>query len=261
MSLKSLIAKNEITYYIAKSLNGLFDAEYRRRILNYDTEISSVNPIHKGEKNKGKVLCAISLSGDDTSGICSFFNSTCQALYYCYIYNLYPVIDWSGAIYYREDEKICGTDNPFEYYFEQYDGMQISDLKNSFFVVENGASKSRGVWERLGGGKLHYYYPEEMIRELGLCCRKYLHLNNETKTRLGSEEVFRQVTKEKTLGVQIRMGDMKLGWGMHPQTADIEEYLEIIEQNFEGGGISPYLLPLMILGQSMPLLKNLEVTG
>jgi hypothetical protein len=131
----------------------------------------------------------------------------------------FPVcIEIYGRCPYKEDTPIFGTDNVFEYYFEQPSELSVSEVKKEQYVfVQNDYSGTFSLNK--------YDLTEEGIEHLAMLYKKYIHLNSRTRRYIESSfEIFSN--KEDILGVHVRGTDFKNGFCNHPVAALAEEYIE-----------------------------------
>lgn len=193
---------------------------------------------HNGEKNKGSVIYRIDRP-DWQCGFFANFNHILAQFYMCDKYGFKPVVAIGENWPYYEKDGINGTKNGWEYYFKQPVGVEFSDADESAAVIDY----QNVYFERYYPifVKNGYEYPDEYYSEMGRVFKNYVHYNDVTLARLNSD-IISIIGNRKTLGVQIRMGDMLLAPNGHPVVPELDEYVVEIKKALEIGGFEQIYL-------------------
>lgn len=207
------------------------DARFVKNVLAVSGDPSLVNMEKMGgEKGNGNIyFIKMEPSG---SGFFAEHNRVLTLLYYADYYGMKPVVEYGEKYTYREKHLVNGTNNPFEYYFEQPCGIGPEDLKEYKGVLcarkENVALAAVENPGRGGG----YGIPEEYLNMLAKVSRKYIRLNKVVGPIIESAiEGIKQ--GKKTLGVHVRGTDFKRNYKGHPICVETEEYLAETKKVFD----------------------------
>lgn len=215
-------------WIVAKNVN---DESFIRRMSQYDSDVQTVYYEKLGEDNKGKIFGLI--TDDGTSGFFAVFNRTLMKLYYCYINNLIPIIDWAEDGIYSERTPINNTKNPWEYYFKRcVEEYSAEDIKTASRVALINDRLAAAIQRELGGNG--YIYSKQLMEAMAVSLRKWVRLNENTKNGI-NRDIPKCILEKKTLGVHIRGGGMLYGCYRHPKVPRIEEYIEAIKDTYGNG--------------------------
>jgi len=185
-----------------------------------------------GTKNVDKFFCIIRLHPEwiPTAGFFALFNRTLGALYYADYYSLIPIIDnWNYSAY-EENEKINGSYNVFEYYFNPVSNFSLVDALQSRNVM---ILKDINADLILGEAEVpNWYTPTpKYISALAKIYKKYISFNNQTEELL-QKDIKELGLRGKVLGVHYRGTDYKLGAANHPSAYSLEKYGMLIEKYY-----------------------------
>lgn len=203
-----------------------------------------------GIKNKDKIFLHIDVQLPHC-GISAYFRYTLIDLYVSEELGFIPVIEWSGDSWLKEEKSINGTNNIYEYYFQEPTTFGIKDLYESFHVFstkDNIDLHFIGDYD-LGGTSdrtilAAYDVSEEYIQKLGTICRKYIKLNPtvESVMNKGFSKIFgspynisNTKKQNRVLGIHIRGTDYALNWHNHPTMVKPEQYKTLIDEAFNTG--------------------------
>ncbi len=200
------------------------DARFRKNVMSVSEDYSLVNMVEMGGDTEAGYLYFIDME-PSYSGFFADHNRLLSLLYFADCYGLKPVVRYSEEYTYREDHPVNGTENPFEYYFEQPAGISPEELKAYKGVIHYrkiNTNLASQLNEKVTGG---YGMSEEYLAALGKVSRKYIRLNEVVKPVIeGAIAGIRQ--GKKTLGVHVRGTDFKRNYNGHPVCVTVEEYLE-----------------------------------
>lgn len=200
------------------------DTRFVKNVMDVSKDYSLVNMEEFGGPETSGCIYHIKME-PSYSGFFADHNRLLSLLYYADYYGMKPVVEYHEKYSYREEHPVNGTDNPFEYYFEQPCGVGLEELGKYKGVLrsrkENAALAGR-LNERTGSGG--YGMTEEYITALGDISRKYIRLNKTVGAMI--EENLQQIIQNKyVLGVHIRGTDFKKNYNGHPICVGAEEYL------------------------------------
>ncbi len=219
-------------YLVILMLFGTKRSNYCRFLYDY-IEKKEILWFHKfGDKNKDKMIFMISV-GDpqiDKTNVCTngFFSLmdvfTIRKLDIADRLGFLPYVNWGRDVIFAEDELINGTQNAFEYYFEQVSLLtkeEVYHSKNVCFAHE------LNLKELIADGDLYNADGAEMDRYVYLY-KKYIRLNTYMQEYIASE-IKNLGINERTLAVHIR----GVEWGNikdHPIPVLLEKYMKYIDK-------------------------------
>lgn len=224
-----------ITLFFAKMKNKEFIDLIlnRENILKYD---------NFGILNKDKIIYFIKINQRGI-GFGAYFRWTLHALYDADTLKAEPVVYFGEMCPYRENINIVGTDNPFEYYFEQPAKIKVKEaLKSSKVISFMGPNlyridKSLGIMKDSSDLPVGYKnISDKYIITLGDIVQKYIKLNGKSIEFISKSQkkIFRENIDLKTvLAVHVRGTDFALHWDKHPNIVGIEDYFKIIDEAIE----------------------------
>lgn len=200
------------------------DSRFVKNVMDVSADYSLVNMEELGGAEGSGCIYHIKME-PSYSGFFADHNRLLSLLYYADYYGMNPVVEYSEKYSYREEHPVNGTDNPFEYYFEQPCGIGIEELGKYRGVLcsrkENAALAGR-LNIRVGSGG--YGMTEEYITALGDVSRKYIRLNK-TVAPMIEESLHQTIQDRSVLGVHLRGTDFKKNYNGHPICVGPEEYL------------------------------------
>lgn len=183
-----------------------------------------------GNLNKEKNIYLIK-HGKHTSGFFVQMRELIKYFGYADRFGLYPVVVWSHDLPYAEEYEVCGTTNPFEYYFKQPFNISVNEVYKSYNVFESKTIHiDKFFYNReCVDGEKGYWMSEEYMDYLGQIVKKYIILNEHTETYI-QKSIADLFQSKKTIGVHIRGTDFKNNYNNHPINATIEEYFSCIDR-------------------------------
>ena len=111
-------------------------------------------------------------TGNNYSGFGAEFRRTLDGLYFADKYGFMPFIEYNKTYIYSEEEPINGTDNPFEYYFNQPIKIDKDFMKELNYITFN--ENHRNLIENDFKIKPPYEVNEQYLSELGKIVKKYI---------------------------------------------------------------------------------------
>ena len=167
-------------------------------------------------------------TGNNYSGFGAEFRRTLDGLYFADKYGFMPFIEYNKTYIYSEEEPINGTDNPFEYYFNQPIKIDKDFMKELNYITFN--ENHRNLIENDFKIKPPYEVNEQYLSELGKIVKKYIHINSETSEYIESSLKnigFKDCVT--TIGVHYRGTDFSEGRKRHPKMVGLCNYLTAVD--------------------------------
>jgi rRNA-processing protein FCF1 len=212
----------ENTYNMLLEKAGLSDIEKPYTITVY----------RAGLKNKNKVVGIIEHPDLwlESAGFCAIFHRTLNALYFCDMFNIVPVITgWDSCPYF--DGFVNSTSVVFEYYFKPVSDISIEDARTSYsLVIPTSANLDVALFDF---GNNEWYKPSEpYISSMGNMFKKYIRLND-CISGVINYEIEKLIKYRKTLGIHFRGTDYAANTNGHPVALTYNDYKEYIDNALE----------------------------
>lgn len=239
-NIKAFLKKHPKVNYLQRVLRHCNDATFIKNVMMLGHDPNCFYLYSNGDKNPDKNILFIEATG----GMGVIYRYILYALWEAERLGFIPVIKFCDDCVYREDYPIDGTDNAFEYYFRQPFSVSLADAGESKRVFLFSLPHLSRIEYDLGNLNpdvpLGYVVNEKYLTTLAEIARKYLHLNQKTKSFFESSfhKVFPQGDSEKkVLGVHIRGTDFALQWEGHPNMVTVEDFFSAIDEVLgkEGG--------------------------
>ncbi len=218
------------------SLKHSKDPEYITRAMKTDPFI--MRCVELGELNPNINIYFLEM-GDKGDG---FFAEYCKALKYLHYadrFNMIPVISFTQDFMYAEDHPVNGSDNPFEYYFEEPCGISVEEAMQSrnVFLAEYIHTQTKEI---LGKKESDYQVSPSYVRMMGRVAHKYIRVKPIVKENIDSEKTILQKAadvclNDRTIGIHFRGTDFKRNLDKHPVYTDIEEYIDSATDLLDSG--------------------------
>ena len=214
------------------------DEKFVSEVLQLQRNPNTMEIKQFGQRNPQKNIYFIEIYGSDGMGFAAFLRHTLLALFEADRLGFVPAVSYFPEnCVYAEFEKINGTDNPFEYYFEQVSDVSVKEVHESSRVFLYHWSHSVRVEHEFGdmnpnmpGG---YNVDDEYIGKMALVLKKYIRLNNVVQHKVLSdmqELIKGRWNEKKILGVHIRGTDYALNWKNHPNMITMDAFVEAIDE-------------------------------
>ena len=215
------------------------DEEFVSKVMKINNDPYAIELKKFGERNSEKNIYFVNIVGRKSIGFGVYFRQTLYALYEAEYLGFVPVVYYQpqGCLY-AENEKVNGTGNPFEYYFEQVADVSVADVYESARVFLYEAAHSVRIESRLGnmnpnmaGGYL--VNNDVFMREMARVFKQYIHLKPVVQEKIFED--MRQLTpdgwdRQQILGVHIRGTDYALNWVNHPKMVTVDEFMQAIDE-------------------------------
>lgn len=185
-----------------------------------------------GEENPEDILFYIELKG--RTGYCNTLKLTMEYLYYSAMMGFKPVIRWDNSSSpYGEADSFLGTNNVFEYFFDQPVGISVKSCLNSKKVVCAQKKYAGLIKAKANDTLMGYVASEEYLNEMSKIVHSYINLNQRIEKKI--KEEMQEVITDGTLGIHIRGTDFRVGYNDHPIAVLSEEYFDEIDKLLESG--------------------------
>lgn len=218
---------NLVQYIIRKKLPY---ADACRDIIDKERNPFVVQYRHYGSKNYRNPIYHISI-GDEYKimGFCSLLRVTLLHLAYANRMGFTPIVSWEKCLLYSEQDIFNGTQNSFEYFFENTSHISINEIYESDLVVHAKKYDTQMYVE-----KLSYFVQESELEILADTIKANLRFNI-----LGIEEIDKPCSillkRGKVLGVHVRGTDFRNEFSRHPVMVTLDEYCDTVKKIFDSG--------------------------
>ena len=168
------------------------------------------------------------------AGLFSNMNHVLQGLVEAERRNLIPVVDmknyWTS---YSLSTSICGSENAWEYFFEQPTEYTLDNAyKSKQYVLSKGNRISQTHW--LSNKNLDFVFDPDNITELNRLLSAYVHLNPLTKKILEQIKSKIDFDPSRTLGISLRGTDyIEVEPHGHPRQPGISQIIEGISRAYD----------------------------
>ena len=180
MKVLESIKKNKKIHYILKALKHINDEEYVNFFLNREVDPLLLEFKTKGKKHMDKRFFVITETGRGY-GFFAEVHAALAKLAFADMFSMTPIISWGKDFLYYESEGIDGSDNAYEYFFEQPTTFVENDTREAYFVCNS--KSAQGVWIEQNlekGADISLSYEKKMSS----IYKKYVRLNQKTKKLL-----------------------------------------------------------------------------
>lgn len=195
----------------------LFNTETEKRLLWVDK---------MGEANPGRLFYYIDVASRD--GFCAVLNRIIKLLCGADSLGVTPAIRIPNDIFlYAEKENVYinGSNNPWEYYFEQPGGIAVEEVEKSCNVIRANGNLFVHEFEAKEGSVHAYRISRHDMDVMVRLTRKYIRMKQELVQQF--EEAFQHCgldfEHENVLGVHYRGTDFKKNYRNHPVMITIDQ--------------------------------------
>ncbi len=140
-----------------------------------------------------------------------------------------PYIVYGKNTLYSERALFLGTNNPFEYYYEQPLSLSLCSLMKGVSFVKCKSEHLDGIELKYNLKPLSYITDEGYIDKMADIYMKYIHLNTMTNKKIGIN-IESVLQGKRTLGIHIRGTDFYKEFNNHPIPVTVDEYIEAIKE-------------------------------
>lgn len=220
-------------YTILKCIKNINNDEFIRNI----NDINNKNKIvcfRNGIKNIDKNIFVININVK-YMGLGAYLRYSLLGFYEARMMNFYPVINYGKNCMYKEKNIFLGTNNVFEYYFNQPSKITLEEINvsNRIYSVNFDFIKECEVnFDVEKKTSYGYKIEESYIKTLGTIAKDYLILNKRTQDFI--EKSFniylKNFSRDKILGVHVRGTDYALNWKNHPNMVTVEDFFVEVDK-------------------------------
>lgn len=244
VKLQHLLEEHPKVNYFQRVIRHMNDCDFVNKVLLLGHNPNGFYMKSYGEKNIDKNILFIEINA---------------MMGYAYRYMLYalfeaeclgftPVIRFNEKCAYLENHPINGTQNPFEYYFQQPADVSLESVYESKRVFPFDMSHLARIEKDLGNlnpeTPVGYVVTEDYLNVLAQIARKHLKLNAVTERKImeGIKNLFPKDFREKRiLGVHVRGTDFALNWENHPNMVMPEEFFSVTDKLLQGESAFDYI--------------------
>lgn len=241
--------------YIKRVVKNIKNESFKEFILNYDLDPYLVKFQELGEALPDKNIMIIR-NENASHGFFAEYRMTLNYLAYADRYHFIPYVFYSKNYCYAEKEKVNGTDNPFEYYFEQPNSLKYEEAFSGKNVIFSRSAHSDMV-EILNRRCFSYEISDAYIEYMAMIVAKYMKYNASTKEYLDAE-VKKIFGNGKVLGVHYRGTDFRNNYNNHPICIEIENEIEKVKELIDG---KDYDRIFLATDEEEALMKFVKVFG
>ena len=188
-----------------------------------------MNPRHLGLANKDKTIYVI-CENNGALGFFAMYRYWLEYLYFADICGYYPVISGGSKFAYREEGRVLGKKNPFEYYFYQPAGVELKQVRSSYHVICSH-KLHRTIVELVYTGRYSNYFSNSNYMDaMSGIVKKYMKFNDRTWQFLTNGLNKLGFKNKKMIGVHVRGTDFRSNYNKHPVYVTAEDCFSEIER-------------------------------
>ena len=191
--------------------------------------ISNIYFNYRIKKANGQTIYYIAVGGE----VSGFFAILRTALDYCCYadeHGFFPYIVYNNSLYF-EKSFFMGTNNTFEYYYEQPAKFPLRASKRLNFIKAKGKDLDE-IELKYNLKPFSYIVEEGYIEKMADIYKKYIHLNAMTERKI-QQCIAKILRGKRTLGVHIRGTDFYKEFNNHPVPVTVDEYIQAINNEIE----------------------------
>ncbi len=225
---------NLVQYIVRKKI---LSADACRDMLDMEKNPLVVRYRHYGELNKGTTIYHIYFGTKDVQrmGYCCLLKFTLLHLAYADRMGFVPVIEWTKALLYTEENAVNGKCNGFEYFMENSSNIILDDVLKSDLVVRSKVYDNLLIYDYKMSSTGSYEVGDNKIEIMSQMFKKYIKFN-ETGVREILNPANELLNQGKCLGVHVRGTDFKRNFNGHPKAVSAEKYISQVEKIFSEHG-------------------------
>lgn len=187
-------------------------------------------------------------------GFCAMYRAWLEYIYLADVCGMIPVI-WAGNHFaYREDKRINGTKNAFEYYFSQPASIGVREAVRKRNVLRSRVFHREMVEIVFTGKCAHYGYTKRYMLEMARIVRKYISFNERTQQYVAAGIEKLGIEDTKVLGVHIRGTDFRAKYDNHPIYVTEEDCFREVNKIMREKGYEK----IFVATDDARILKNFE---
>ena len=183
------------------------------------------------KKSNGKVIYYIAV-GSNVEGFFAILRTALDYCCYADEHGFVPYIVYSKDILYFEKALFLGTNNPFEYYYEQLKELSLVEMLRRNTFIKCSPKHLNEIELKYNLKSFSYLVEESYIEKMADIYKKYIHLNAMTERMIG-QSIMKRLQGKRTLGVHIRGTDFFKEFNNHPVPVSVDEYIRIIDKEIK----------------------------
>lgn len=226
---REFLSRHNKLHYIGKCIRHLNDKDFINKTLFTDKNPYEIEFCELGNKNPDKVIFMIP-NIYHYNGFCAELRNTLKLLAYADRYGFTPYVYYNMDYLYRENTLLNGTDNPFEYYFNQTCNLSYENVMHSANVVFAEKKHSQMIDLKCGIKPHSYEMNMSNVDRLGEIYKKYMQINPFSMQKIRADYEKLLNGDIRVLGVHHRGTDYKKTYKYHPKYVTVEEKIAEIEQ-------------------------------
>ena len=240
------LKKHPNLHYMIHCLRRFGDKDYYRFIFN-----EGYPGLIRIENNGGlypqKDIFLLNIEGDKI-GLPCYIRYALHALYELGNLNFSVVIKFNDrSMWLQESVKVNGTDNIYEYFFEQPTEVKLAEIGKCYHVYSSNcvslltrASMDLGIYKD-NGLLAAYEVSEDYISLMGDLYKRNIRFNSYTEKYL--EEQLNRIFSnrnhaEKIVGLHLRGTDFGRNYKDHPKAVGIDQYTNMIDKAIKKHGFT-----------------------
>lgn len=181
---------------------------------------------HLGNEHKNKIFYVIG-QNDEIGGLWWLINKVLMHLWYAEDKGYCPVIDWQNYKTQYTKPTMFGSENVWEYYFEQPCGYSLNDIKRANMVIINKQEAAPSDTYYMG----QFYDDALRIQKFSQLFKKYVKFNDSSLKYLNSQKNKYLSSNKKVVGVLCRGTDYVLKKpSSHPIQPEPEDVIRDVRQ-------------------------------
>ena len=218
--------------YVKRIIKNINNEEYKKWVLFGQEDPYNVKFVSLGDSLRDKNILIIK-NGSRNHGFFAEFRTTMNCLSFAERFHFVPYVYYNKEFCYAEDCIINGSDNPFEYYFEQPVGLKCDEVMSAKNVVY-ALGVHGDIAEQLNKNCFSYEISEEYINHIAGIMEKYIRFNTKTEKYL-KRNISEILGNYKVLGIHYRGTDFKQNYNHHPIAITLENQISKVKEIIESG--------------------------
>lgn len=230
VKLRKIISKYPKLNFFLRLLKYSHNVEFRKMVLSYHCDPDLILFEQRGNMFPNKNFYDIYIEAP-SKGFFALVLQVLDSLRYAERLHLIPIVTWSNECLYKENCPVNGSDNPFEYFFQQTSDFTREEMNQASHVLPYHISQRALDREHpfsvasktiIENGCL-----DEYISDNAVIWNKYLSFRQPVLEYLQSN-LDRIAIGSHTLGVHVRGTDFNKGYINHAIAVAQEEYIESV---------------------------------
>lgn len=223
-TIKEKIKQNKKIHFLVKMMKHFNQDEYLDFFINRENNALLLEFESRGSCCLEQRIYLIREAGKGY-GFFAEFHTLLQKLAFAECFGLTPYIDWNEGFLYHEKEPVNGTQNGFEYFFEQPSNYSSNEIENADLLTASKMGQAGWIEQRYNRG---YDLSTTYLDMISAVYRKYIHLNQKTDQML-NDAINELLKKKATLGVHYRGTDFKINYDNHPVCVQVTQEIEVVK--------------------------------